>query len=173
MYPFMYHHYRACKNQINEFYYFTEVISMHTLTVFCIAITAAAATPFEDCGSLAADSQLKVPDCDIPPCIVSRGTQLLADMVFTPSVDSSTLETQVYGDLLGMQVPWPGMDTNGCHQLEAAGDSCPLVAGERTSWHLEMDILNEYPAVSTVATFQLIDADGGFQVCAKVPVQVV
>ena len=65
------------------------------------------------------------------------------------AANSPTLETQVLADLLGMQVPWPGLDNNGCHQLEAAGNTCPLVAGEKTSWHLEMPVLNEYPTVST------------------------
>jgi len=147
---------------------------MHILVIFSIVIAAVTATPFEDCGSLGIDVQLTVPDCDIPPCIAARGSPVIIDMGFTPSVDSPTLELHILADLLGMQVPWPGLDTNGCNHLDADGNSaCPLVADERTTLHLELDVLSEYPPVSTVATFKLIDAAGGLQVCAKVPVQVV
>ncbi|CAL4086872.1 unnamed protein product [Meganyctiphanes norvegica] len=133
----------------------------------------AMATSFEDCGSMAGEVEFIIASCDVPPCIVNRGTPLSGDIIFTPTADSAGMTTSVMASLLGMDVPWPGLDTNGCHQLEAGGYGCPLVTGERVTWHLEMDILSEYPPVSTVATFELIDDSGTDQVCAKVPVQVV
>ncbi|CAL4145469.1 unnamed protein product [Meganyctiphanes norvegica] len=133
-----------------------------------IAITAVAATPFKDCGSLATGVQFTVQGCDHPPCIMHRGSKAIMDIKFTPSVNSPTLNTTVIAAVGGQEVPWPGLDNNGCHQLK-----CPLVAQQETSWHLEMDINVNYPQISTVATFQLIDAGAGLQVCAMIPVRVV
>ncbi|CAL4245541.1 unnamed protein product, partial [Meganyctiphanes norvegica] len=143
--------------------------NMHFLAFTVITITAVAATPFKDCGSKATGVQFTVKGCDAPPCIMHRGSKAVMDMEFTPSVNSTKLKTAVTAEVAGIEVPWPGLDPNGCHQLEAG---CPLMAQKKTSWHLEMGVYSPH-AISTVATFQLIAADGGLQVCAKVPVRVV
>merc|ERR1712215_281674 len=148
-------------------------IAMKFLVVLSCVVAIVTATAFEDCGSVAGKVEFNIESCDIPPCIVNRGTTLTGDILFTPSADSNGLTTSIEAELFGMQLPWPGLDTNGCHQLEAAGFSCPISSGERVTWHLEQQILNEYPAVSTVATFTLTDDGGNKQVCAKVPVQLV
>lgn len=54
-------------------------------------------------------------------------------------------------NLAGVNVPWPGIDTDGCKQLEGGSNPCPYSAASRVDWTMPVAVLNEYPAVSATS----------------------
>ncbi|XP_042857777.1 NPC intracellular cholesterol transporter 2-like [Penaeus japonicus] len=135
--------------------------------------SVASATFFQDCGSVGSDVVLNVEDCDVPPCLLERGSTYSVNIQFTSSMSSDALTIDASASLAGINVPWPGIDTDACKQLEGGANPCPFSAGSRVDWTMPVAILSEYPALSTVVTFKLKDAAGGPQACTVVPVTLV
>ena len=55
------------------------------------------------------------------------------------------------GIISGIHVPWPGVPQDACTTLNV-GD-CPLEIGEEVNYHADIEIMKEYPAVSTIVLF--------------------
>lgn len=58
--------------------------------------------------------------------------------------DTSKLEIEALANIGGIEFPWVGIDTDGCHYT-----SCPISAGSHVDWTLPVEVLREYPAVSS------------------------
>ncbi|XP_047468377.1 NPC intracellular cholesterol transporter 2-like [Penaeus chinensis] len=142
------------------------------LAVLCIA-SAASATFFQDCGSVASDVVFNLEDCDAVPCLLQRGRSYAVNFIFTASQASTSLKIGASASIGGINVPWPGVDTDGCAWLEGTATPCPYAAGARVDWTMQAEVLSAYPAISSVATFKLIDEQGVFQTCAAVPFTIV
>lgn len=81
-------------------------------------------------------------------CEAKRGTTVNGQMTFAASAPVDSLECQIYGIILGVEVPFPG----GCPVVDACtslstGD-CPIESGETFVYDLSMKIENLYPPVS-------------------------
>ena len=67
---------------------------------------------------------------------------------FTSTGSATTLTCQLYGIILGIEVPFPG----GCPVVEACNDvsvgDCPIEAGEIFDYKMTMKIESFFPAVS-------------------------
>ncbi|XP_063602301.1 NPC intracellular cholesterol transporter 2-like [Penaeus indicus] len=130
----------------------------------------ASATVYQDCGSVGSDVVLSVENCELPPCLMERGSTYSVNIQFTSSQTSDVLTIAASANLAGVNVPWPGIDTDGCKQLEGGSNPCPYSAGSRIDWTMPVEVLNEYPALSTVVMFKLKDADGDPETCVVDPV---
>ncbi|KAK7071093.1 hypothetical protein SK128_008127 [Halocaridina rubra] len=128
------------------------------------------ATPFQDCGSLASKTSFLVGKCPTPPCILLKGQSYNVTMNFTSSVDTKTLTINVTAHVAGSDVPWPGLDHDGCKELAATSHPCPISAGTDVNWMLTANVSPIYPSISTTVTFKLTDDSGGSQMCARIPV---
>ncbi|KAK8390380.1 hypothetical protein O3P69_010218 [Scylla paramamosain] len=137
------------------------------LVLLCWA-AADASTLFQDCGSVGSDVELNVEGCTMPPCQLKRGEVVDVNFKFTSSKDSTGLEIEALANIGGIEFPWVGIDTNGCHYT-----SCPISAGSHVDWTLPVEILNEYPAISVVVTFKLVDDSGSSQACALLPATII
>ncbi|XP_037775038.1 NPC intracellular cholesterol transporter 2-like [Penaeus monodon] len=139
----------------------------------------ASATVFQDCGSVGSDVVLSVENCELPPCLLERGSTYSVNIQFTSSQTSDALTIDASANLAGVNVPWPGIDTDGCKQLEGGSNPCPYSAASRVDWTMPVAVLNEYPAVSPVSsavdrlTFKLKNAAGDPEACTVVPVTLV
>ncbi|XP_018014586.1 mite group 2 allergen-like Ixo r 2 [Hyalella azteca] len=143
-----------------------------TLALLLVALAhAVLATEFQDCGSEALTVALEVESCDIPPCIVKRGDTLSATILFTADHDVETMTAAVTANIGGIEVPWPGFDDNACAYLL---DGCPVAGGSLANWTYPVEVLPEYPPITTLATFRLLhDGDVHDEVCLQVPVTIV
>ncbi|XP_071529393.1 NPC intracellular cholesterol transporter 2-like [Panulirus ornatus] len=141
---------------------------MRALVLLIFLVASASATFFQDCGSVGSNVEVNVEGCDVPPCILERGQTIDVNIKFTASRSSQTLTVDAGANIGGIQVPWPGVDTNGCLYT-----ACPFAAGSRVDWTMPVDILREYPAISTIVTFRLVDGNGDFQACAVLPATIV
>ncbi|KAF2364341.1 MD-2-related lipid-recognition domain [Trinorchestia longiramus] len=128
------------------------------------------ATEFLDCGSEALSVSLDVASCDIPPCVVSRGDTFSVSIIFDTDHEVETLIADVTANIGGLSVPWPGFDEDACAYTEP---SCPIGVNVVANWTYPVEILPEYPAITTVATFRLLDGDLHDEVCLQVPVTII
>nr|XP_027216991.1 NPC intracellular cholesterol transporter 2-like [Penaeus vannamei] len=140
--------------------------------VLCLA-SAASATIFQDCGSSATDVDFLVEGCDLPPCVLKRGETYPFEIFFTASRTSAELQIDAHASIGGIPVPWPGLDTDGCKELEGTETPCPFQEGDRVLWRMEVYVLKDFPAIETVVTFKLLDSLGDPQACVVVPVQLI
>ncbi|XP_018014583.1 mite group 2 allergen-like Ixo r 2 [Hyalella azteca] len=143
-----------------------------TLALLLVALAhAVLATEFQDCGSEALTVALEVESCDIPPCVVTRGDTFPVTILFTVDHDVDTLTAEVTATIGGFEEPWPGFDKNACAYLL---DGCPVTAGSVANWTYPVEVLPEYPPITTLATFRLVhDGEVHDEVCLQVPVTIV
>lgn len=66
-------------------------------------------------------------------------------------VNSDTLTNHITGNLGGIEVPWPGLDTDACNYA-----TCPVTVGTRVHWEMPVEILTEYPAVCSVTSYNFL-----------------
>ncbi|XP_071529392.1 mite group 2 allergen Pso o 2-like [Panulirus ornatus] len=137
------------------------------LLTLCLA-TAAYATTFQDCGSVGSGVALTVEGCQTSPCQLHLGQSANVSIQFTASQASRSLTVHVTADIYGVEVPWPGLDTDACHHT-----TCPYADGDHVDWAMTVEVSKHYPLISTKATFKLVDGGGQSQVCALVDVRLV
>nr|XP_053656539.1 mite group 2 allergen Tyr p 2-like [Cherax quadricarinatus] len=78
---------------------------------------------------------------------------------------SETLKIEATAQIGNVDVPWPGIDTDGCQET-----TCPISAGTHVTWSTSIYIEREYPAISTVATFKLLNSASEPEVCFLIPI---
>ncbi|XP_068232794.1 NPC intracellular cholesterol transporter 2 homolog a-like [Palaemon carinicauda] len=132
-----------------------------------------AGTAFQDCGSKGKDVFFSVEGCEVPPCLLMRGKSYQIDFKFTASGATDTLTVAASANIGGLEVPWPGLDPDACKGVEATANPCPIEDGSHVEWNMEAFVLSEYPKLTTMVTFKLLDQDGNLQTCAKLPAQIV
>ncbi|KAK7065289.1 hypothetical protein SK128_017860 [Halocaridina rubra] len=130
-------------------------------------VASSYATLFLDCGSQGTDVTMDVEGCTEPPCILERGSSYLVNFKYTSSVNTDSLTISATANIGGINVPWPDLDPNACAQLENSPTPCPIAAGSYVDWTMSADVLAIYPTIETLVTFQLLDASGNPQTCAK------
>jgi hypothetical protein len=142
--------------------------------VLVLAIAGfAAATQFSDCGSVASDVRLEVPNCDQPPCTFKRGDSFPMSVSFSPKYGSEKLEASITAKIGILEVGWPGFDKDACKYL-IGNQHCPYQAGALVQWTYEVDVLKIYPSISTVVTVKMINTEHQKnEVCLRVPVKIV
>ncbi|XP_053632984.2 NPC intracellular cholesterol transporter 2 homolog a-like [Cherax quadricarinatus] len=145
---------------------------MHPSFLLLAALLGVASPTFvQDCGSTAEVEEVRITDCDIPPCILERGKDIIVDIDFINAKASTTLTTKVFGTISGVDIPWTGVVPDACTTL-VAGD-CPLEVDENVSYSAVAPVLNNYPTVSVIVRWELEDDDGETTVCFMVPAQLV
>jgi len=131
----------------------------------------------EDCGSTGgAVAALDFEGCDADyddQCEVARGTTAKGKLTFSATGAAETLECQIYGIILGIEIPFPG----GCPVVDAcsslsSGD-CPIEAGEEFVYNVEMKIEQIYPKGPVTGKWTLKDPNGDNFVCFTIPVLIV
>ncbi|XP_047739389.1 NPC intracellular cholesterol transporter 2-like [Hyalella azteca] len=150
---------------------YQSVASMR-IVIFLFALSCAAATEYQDCGSAASNVVLGIPNCDVPPCIFQRGDSFNVTLDFYPKNDGTRLTASITALIGPVDVPWPGFDTDACRHLSSS--KCPFTASTQLHWGYEVEVLKAYPAISTIVTFKMLNEDISFtEVCVKVPVHLV
>ena len=63
------------------------------------------------------------------------------------AVDTETVTNKITANINGANLPWPGLDKDGCHDLKQGGTPCPVQKGKNYSWKMDVKILPSYPKV--------------------------
>ncbi|XP_055605558.1 ecdysteroid-regulated 16 kDa protein [Uranotaenia lowii] len=119
-----------------------------------------------------------ISNCTKGPCKLKRRTKVSINQKFTPSEDIKSLTTTVFAQVLGLPLPFVGVDgTNACDYLFAEdGETktgCPLKAGVPVVYKREFPVLEIYPKMSLVVHWELQSRGSKSITCFEVPAKIV
>lgn len=100
---------------------------------------------FENCGDTNAVKSVDVVPCDAEPCQFKKGTTatMTAEGVLEKDAAAGTLTVTV--ELGGVEVPYPGIDTNICNKVK-----CPLKKGDAFKITYDIQVADYFPEVSVL-----------------------
>ena len=92
-----------------------------------------------------------ITDCHGPPCKLKKKTRVGIVQAFKPNKDIRKLKTSVYANILGLPLPFIGVDnTDACDKIYTSDGkkaSCPLKKDVKYIYKNEFPILDFYPTV--------------------------
>ncbi|KAJ6637035.1 NPC intracellular cholesterol transporter 2 like a [Pseudolycoriella hygida] len=120
-------------------------------------------------------SDVTVSNCDKGTCKLRKKSTVNITMKFTPEVDVKKLTTSVYANVLGIPLPFIGVDgTSACDKVFSADGltqaNCPLKAGETYVYKNSFPVLEIYPKLNLVVHWALTYKDdiACFELPAKI-----
>lgn len=149
-----------------------------TILVFAALLVLAAATEVNKCGTgekLEDSNRVKITGCDVPPCKLKRRTKATIEEKIVPDRDVETLVNSVNAAVLGVPLPFVGVDgTNACESMYNADGTpagCSLKKGVEYIYKREFPILQIYPTISMVIHYELMDGNHSVA-CFEVPAKI-
>nr|QDX01886.1 ML protein [Penaeus japonicus] len=145
-----------------------------TLVVVLAAslIAVASTTIVQDCGSKATVTEVRVSGCEVPPCLLKRGEDIVVEIDFENLKETTkSLTAKVHGNIGGIDIPWFGVDKDACNDL-TVGD-CPVDGTEKIYYSAGVPILSSYPSVAVIVKWQLLTDNNENAACFVVPAQIV
>ncbi|XP_012269637.2 NPC intracellular cholesterol transporter 2 homolog a-like isoform X2 [Athalia rosae] len=145
--------------------------------VLIIAIYAIAdATKVSECngdGRAYSDPNLvTITGCTDPPCILRRKTSIGINQRFTPYRDVKTLTTTVFANILGLNVPFVGVNgSNACNlifNMDGTKATCPLQKGKEYMYKNSFPVREIYPRIPVVVHWALTEGQENIA-CFEVP----
>ncbi|XP_028163604.1 ecdysteroid-regulated 16 kDa protein [Ostrinia nubilalis] len=144
----------------------------------CAALVAlAAATNVEQCSGKSFDNlneNVQLSPCKKPPCRLKKGTQQHITINFTPDEDLDDIQNKVTAKVLGLDVPFVGVDGNSiCDKLfTESGEkaNCPVKAGTKYVYKDSFPVLSIYPTLNTNVHWELKGKRD--LICFTVPVRI-
>ncbi|XP_014228936.1 protein NPC2 homolog [Trichogramma pretiosum] len=148
-----------------------------TLAVCALLVALASATRVNECKSGKAiedTTKVQITNCETPPCKLKKRTKVQIVQRFTPNRDVQSVKTAVYATILGVPLPFVGVDgTDACGKVFNAADGspapCPLKKGVEYLYKNEFPILPIYPTVQLVVHWALEEPDKKVVACFEVP----
>ncbi|XP_052871991.1 NPC intracellular cholesterol transporter 2 homolog a [Anopheles cruzii] len=150
------------------------VITVATvLLLSCLLPSATEAAEFANCANETAIGQyskVEVSNCadDDATCVLKRNSNATISITFTSDEELSELKAVVHGIILGMEVPFPLPNDNGCQD---SGLECPLAKKTTYRYSTTLPVLKQYPKVSVEVKWELIAA-GTQVVCVLIPAKI-
>ncbi|XP_017883515.1 NPC intracellular cholesterol transporter 2 [Ceratina calcarata] len=147
--------------------------------LFVALIAIVGATQVNHCGSdekYEDQNQIKITGCNTPPCKLKRRTKASIEQKFVPDRDVENAVTVVNAAILGVPLPFVGVDgTSACnsiYNMDGTPAGCSLKQGVEYIYKNEFSILAIYPTVSMVIHYELKDGDHSIA-CFEVPAKIV
>ncbi|KAM8783876.1 NPC intracellular cholesterol transporter 2 [Rhynchonycteris naso] len=123
---------------------------------------------FKDCGSgVGVIKEVNVIPCPVQPCHLQKGQSYTVNVTFTSSTQSQGSKAVVHGIVLGVAVPFPIPEPDGCK----SGVSCPIEENKTYSYVTKLPVKNDYPAIKLVVQWELRDDKNQCLFCWEIPVQ--
>lgn len=121
----------------------------------CLLLVPAFAIEYKDCGSQMSNiSKITVSGCEKEPCTFKRGSKVNVSITFVPKVEIKNTTVNVWGLWNLVKVPFPIPNPDGCKN---SGLTCPLKPNVSATYHIELDIKIEYPKITLVAKWKMVD----------------
>uniref|UniRef100_A0A8D2AZS7 NPC intracellular cholesterol transporter 2 n=1 Tax=Sciurus vulgaris TaxID=55149 RepID=A0A8D2AZS7_SCIVU len=109
-----------------------------------IATAQAEPVQFKDCGSkVGVIKEVNVSPCPTQPCELEKGQSYSVNVTFTSSTESENSTALVHGILMGVAVPFPIPEPDGCK----SGINCPIQKDKTYSYLNKLPVKSEYPSV--------------------------
>ncbi|KAK0078987.1 hypothetical protein PV325_001880 [Microctonus aethiopoides] len=106
---------------------------------------------------------LEISGCDKPPCKLRRGTQTTLRESFIPDRNIKQLKTSVKAILLGLPVPFIGVDnvdaSKDIYTTDGQKADWPLLAGKEYHYINSFAVEKFYPTVAPIVHWSLVEGD--------------
>ncbi|KAL8589750.1 hypothetical protein ACOMHN_027258 [Nucella lapillus] len=140
-------------------------------SIVCIAylaLVAADKVKFKDCGSVESKiNSVEVSGCSTFPCLFHKNTYVNVTVDFTANADIQNATNKVYGVVLGVKIPFP-LPSLACKDM-----ACPVSKGKTVVYKNAVLVEKNYPDVSVVVQWEVVDTNDKFVFCFAVPVKIV
>ncbi|XP_055847999.1 NPC intracellular cholesterol transporter 2-like [Episyrphus balteatus] len=126
-------------------------------TLICSAFGAG--TAVKKCsGNKPFPLEVRVLNCDVPPCNVVKGQDMEFEIDFVVFNYTTTMKTLVRATTIGLTVPYelPDDVSNVCKNLKY-GAYCPLYPEEDVTYKFIFPISNVYPEISVKIEISIVD----------------
>nr|WDQ26759.1 venom peptide [Acharia stimulea] len=132
--------------------------------LICAALFAyAAGTEVQQCKGRSFEGlsdAITLKGCRSPPCVLKRGRKQHVEIDFVSAKDVSTVVTQVYANVLGVNLPFVDVDNKSiCNKLyteDGEKTSCPVVAGKKYKYKDSFPIMSIYPQIPVGVHWELV-----------------
>ena len=119
---------------------------------------------------------MAVTNCEKGTCKLRKKTDVGIELKFTPEKNIKELTTAVYANVLGIPLPFIGVDgTSACNKLfledGVTPTKCPIVAGQKYVYKNSFPVLEIYPKLSLVVHWALTSNDKEV-VCFELPAKI-
>ncbi|XP_015109258.1 ecdysteroid-regulated 16 kDa protein [Diachasma alloeum] len=114
---------------------------------------------------------ITITNCEEPPCELKRGTRVELVQKFVPNEDVDRLTTSVSATILGVRLPFIGVDgSDACQNVYDADGKvgCPLKAGTEYYYKNGFPVLEIYPKVKLVVSWALLGSSNPIT-CFEIP----
>ncbi|CAK1583682.1 unnamed protein product [Parnassius mnemosyne] len=143
------------------------------------ALALASSTEVQQCPGRSEQSlqdKVQLTPCKKLPCRLKKGTNQHITVHITPETDLEDITNEVIAEVLGVKVPFVGVDGNSiCDKMfTESGEKaeCPLKAGNKYLYKDSFPILSFYPTIEVNVHWALKSPDGEI-VCFEVPSKIV
>ncbi|XP_047391225.1 NPC intracellular cholesterol transporter 2 [Sciurus carolinensis] len=134
-----------------------------------IATAQAEPVQFKDCGSkVGVIKEVNVSPCPTQPCELEKGQSYSVNVTFTSSTESENSTALVHGILMGVAVPFPIPEPDGCK----SGINCPIQKDKTYSYLNKLPVKSEYPSIKLVVKWELQDDRQQRLFCWEIPIQI-
>uniref|UniRef100_A0A182U7X4 MD-2-related lipid-recognition domain-containing protein n=1 Tax=Anopheles melas TaxID=34690 RepID=A0A182U7X4_9DIPT len=162
---------------------FPTLVVVATFAVVCSLNGFAHATVVESCGATRSlvpieQNTVDISNCEKGPCRLKRRTTVSINQKFTPTEDVKSLSTTVFAKIVGLPLPFVGVDgTSACPYLFAEdGETkleCPLKAGVPVVYKRSFDVLEIYPKIPSMTIHWELQTKSGRSItCFEVPAKI-
>ncbi|BFZ07973.1 hypothetical protein BsWGS_11011 [Bradybaena similaris] len=137
-----------------------------------LLIVSVEAIDFKDCpqsqGVTGHATSVDLTPCSAQPCNFKHGQTVNVKITFTAGNDSPSLNSTVYGYVLGIPVAFPLPNDNACIN---SGIMCPIKKGQTYTYSASFDTKPSYPEITLVVMWKLEGA-GSNEVCFTFPMSI-
>lgn len=124
------------------------------------------------------DTEVQITNCKKGRCRLRKRTKVAIEMLLQPDHDVKQLTTRVEAVVLGLPLPFIGVDgTSACSNIYSADGTqkmkCPLKAGERYLYRNAFDVLPIYPSIPDLTVhWALREQNDRDLVCFELPAKI-
>nr|XP_044998491.1 NPC intracellular cholesterol transporter 2-like [Jaculus jaculus] len=128
--------------------------SMFLLLVFMATTAQAKPVKFKDCGSVVGVvKEVNVVPCPVQHCELHKGQTCSVNVTFTSNSDSHSSSAEVFGILMGAEIPFPIPESDSCK----SGISCPIQKDRTHSFLNELPVKSIYWSIKLLVEWKLTD----------------
>ncbi|XP_076766086.1 Niemann-Pick type C-2b [Xylocopa sonorina] len=150
-----------------------------TVLIFVALLAIARATEVNHCGTgekVEDSERIKITGCEVPPCKLKRRTKATIEQKFVPEQDVQSLVNNVYAVVLGVPLPFVGVDgTSACESIfneDGTTAGCALKKGVEYTYKREFAVLQIYPTISLTIHYALMEGNSTIA-CFEVPAKII
>lgn len=124
------------------------------------------------------DSEVSISSCKKGRCRLRKKTKVSIEMKLNPDHDVKQLTTRVEAVILGIPLPFVGVDgTSACNNIYTEDGThktkCPLKAGEKYLYKNSFDVLPIYPTIPDLTVhWSLKEGSVKDLVCFELPAKI-